>query len=208
MSHSSDYGEQIVHLVRRIVRLSHLQSRRMVQRFGLTGPQLMCLQTLYRRGEMTPTGLARAVELSPATVTGIIHRLEVRGMVHRTQSQVDRRSSVLTLSEKARESFATLPPALASRFSERLHGLSEFEQASLLNALRTLVDLMVEDPLPSPELLPPAWAEETPALEEDLEFPPEIDPRLVPAENLRMDEPPPHGRRHRRPAADARKDTP
>ena len=145
MSQPGEYGEQIVHLVRRIVRLSHLQSRRMVQRFGLTGPQLMCLQTLYRRGETTPTSLARAVELSPATVTGIIHRLEMRGMIRRTQSQVDRRSSVLTLSEKARGSFAALPPALESRFTERLQGLSEFEQASLLNALRTLVDLMVED---------------------------------------------------------------
>jgi DNA-binding MarR family transcriptional regulator len=149
------HGEEILQLVRRIVRLSHVQSRRMVQRYGLTGPQLLCLQALFRAGELTPTALARSVELSPATVTGIVHRLEARGMVERTRSQVDRRSSVLTLTDAAQETFAALPRSLESRFTERLHGLSETEQATLTRALRTLVDLMGEDPQLSSEAVPP-----------------------------------------------------
>jgi DNA-binding MarR family transcriptional regulator len=148
------YGDEIVQLVRRIVRLSHVQSRRMVQRYGLTGPQLMCLQALFRAGEMTPTALARSVELSPATVTGIVHRLEARGMVQRTRSQVDRRSSVLTLTAAAQETFATLPRSLESRFTERLRGLSESEQGRLTHALQTLVELMGDDFDLSPEALP------------------------------------------------------
>jgi DNA-binding MarR family transcriptional regulator len=178
MSDETEYGDEIVQLVRRIVRLSHVQSRRMVQRFGLTGPQLMCLQALFRAEELTPTALARAVELSPATVTGIVHRLEARGMVQRTRSQVDRRSSVLTLTDEARDTFATLPRSLESRFTERLRTLSEYEQASLINALRTLVDLMVEDSQTTPELLPRGPGETDPASPEDGELPPQIGPHL------------------------------
>ena len=149
------YADEVVQLVRRIVRLSHVQSRRMVQRYGLTGPQLLCLQALFRTGEMTPTALARSVELSPATVTGIVHRLEARGMVQRTRSQVDRRSSVLTFTDAAQETFAALPRSLESRFTERLHGLSEDEQATLTEALRSLVQLMGEDSQLSSETVPP-----------------------------------------------------
>jgi DNA-binding MarR family transcriptional regulator len=188
MADDIEYGEEIVQLVRRIVRLSHVQSRRMVQRFGLTGPQLICLQALFRAGELTPTALARAVELSPATVTGIVHRLEARGMVQRTRSQVDRRSSVLTLTEEARETFATLPRSLESRFTERLQSLSEYEQASLINALRTLVDLMVEDSQSAPELVPPGAVAEDSSNREGDELPPQIGPHLPEAFDMQPGE--------------------
>ena len=187
MIDETEYGDEIVQLVRRIVRLSHVQSRRMVQRFGLTGPQLICMQALFRAGELTPTALARAVELSPATVTGIVHRLEARGMVQRTRSQVDRRSSVLTLTEEARETFATLPRSLESRFTERLQSLSEYEQASLINALRTLVDLMVEDSQTAPELIPPGAAGDETMTTDDSELPPQIGPHIPGTFDVRPD---------------------
>lgn len=176
-------AETIMQLLRRIVRLSHVQSRRMVQRYGLTVPQLMCLQALHRSGELTPTGLARAVELSPATVTGIVHRLEARGMVQRTRSQADRRSSVLALTDAARETFATLPRSLESRFAERLRELPDGEQAALTDALHSLVGLMKEaGTVGSEELLPPAEAGE----HLSGAGAPELPPGLAPQDDLSL----------------------
>jgi predicted ArsR family transcriptional regulator len=59
---------------------------------GLKDGDLACLDFLGRQGPMSPTALARAMQLHPATMTGVIDRLEGDGWVLRERDPADRRA--------------------------------------------------------------------------------------------------------------------
>lgn len=83
--------EQVMVALRRIIRAIDLRSRFLVARYHLTVPQLVVLKELWLRGNVSVGELTRAVHLSHATVTGILDRLEKRGLVQRQRSDRDKR---------------------------------------------------------------------------------------------------------------------
>jgi DNA-binding MarR family transcriptional regulator len=56
---------------------------------------LDCLDVIDRYGPLTPTALARRVGLHPATITGIVDRLERGGWIVRERDPADRRAVLL-----------------------------------------------------------------------------------------------------------------
>ena len=56
---------------------------------------LGCLDTIARHGPLSPSALARRAGLHPATVTGILDRLERGGWVARERDPSDRRAVVV-----------------------------------------------------------------------------------------------------------------
>jgi DNA-binding MarR family transcriptional regulator len=91
--------DQVIGALRRITRAIDLHSRALVQQHGLTVPQLATLRAVANRQPVTASGLAKAIHLSLATVTGILDRLEKRGLVARSRDGHDRRSVVVQLTE-------------------------------------------------------------------------------------------------------------
>ena len=85
MPTSNEVEDQIVASIRRIIRAIDLQSRRLLDQHKLTGPQLATLREADKLGEISVSTLARAVHLSQPTVSGILNRLERRGLVVRLQ---------------------------------------------------------------------------------------------------------------------------
>ena len=117
--------DEVVVALRRIARAIDLHSRHLAQEFGLTGPQAVLLKELTRKGEMHVAELAKSINLSHATVTDILNRLEKRGLVDRTRSSADRRR---VLVKPTRESVALVdksPPLLQDRFSAELEKLED-----------------------------------------------------------------------------------
>jgi len=53
---------------------------------------LDCLDLISRHGPLSPSALARRAGLHPATITGILDRLERGGWVARDRDQADRRA--------------------------------------------------------------------------------------------------------------------
>jgi DNA-binding MarR family transcriptional regulator len=56
---------------------------------------LGCLDTIARHGPLSPSALARGAGLHPATVTGILDRLERGGWIARERDPSDRRAVVV-----------------------------------------------------------------------------------------------------------------
>ena len=86
------------------LRLSWVMRRRMEQelvRFGLTMPQYMALRCMERSAEQgcSMTDLAESSHQVLPTMTGIVDRLEERGLVVRERDPRDRRSLRVRLSE-------------------------------------------------------------------------------------------------------------
>lgn len=138
--------------LRRIIRALGNYSRQLTQQHGITSPQLICLLRLKEIGPMSMKALAAAVDLSPSTVVGIVDRLEIRGLVRRERSGLDRRVVTLIVTPKGEELLETAPSPLQDALVEALRLLPAEESARLAETLEQIVDLMeirkdVPDPL-------------------------------------------------------------
>lgn len=151
----STYEDGILRSLRRITRAIDLYSRQLASRHGLTGPQLVCLRTLARLGPCTPSDLAREMDLSQATVTGILDRLAAHRLLGRTRDAQDRRRVIVDLTASGRDVLQSAPSALQDIFSGRLAQLSEDERCSILKSLERVVEMMrAEEVVPEPSLAP------------------------------------------------------
>lgn len=75
-------------------------------RLKLRDVDLDCLNLLNQRGPMSPGALAKLAGLHPATMTGVLDRLEKAGFVSRDRDPDDRRAVVVRASrERGREVF-------------------------------------------------------------------------------------------------------
>jgi DNA-binding MarR family transcriptional regulator len=133
---------QIVAAMRQLVRAVDLHSRRLVENYGLTGPQLATLQEVARLGPVLPSAIARSVHLSQGTVTGILHRLERRGLVARRRSETDRRNVIVEVTAEGKRLLDTAPSLLQDHFRHELERLEEWERLQILSTLQRVASLM------------------------------------------------------------------
>ncbi|GMV41837.1 MAG: MarR family transcriptional regulator [Myxococcales bacterium] len=135
---------EILRSIRRIIRKVSDHSRMMSREVGLTVPQLLCLKAVgdAQEDEVTPALVSQRVHLSPATVSGILDRLERDGLVVRERRSRDRRKVCLSMTPRGAELFTHLPTPLQDAFLRRLSRLDATERVALLDALQRVVDLM------------------------------------------------------------------
>lgn len=134
--------DRIARALRQINRAVDLHSRALLQRHGLTAPQLATLLEIERLQPVSSGVLASEVHLGSATLTGILDRLEQRGLVCRTRHAGDRRSILLSLTDLGTELFASAPSQLCESFQQRLAALPEWEQTSILSTLQRVAVMM------------------------------------------------------------------
>lgn len=142
MANANEIEDHIVASIRRIIRAIDLQSRRLQDRHKLTGPQIATLRAAQRMGAITISALARAVHLSQPTVSGILNRLERRGLVERKRSDDDRRSVVIEVTEEGRRVLDEAPSLLQERFRAELARLEDWERHWMLSALERIASMM------------------------------------------------------------------
>ena len=82
-----------------------------VREFGLTPPQFDIIVTLGNTDGMSFKELGEKTLITKGTLTGVIDRLELRGMVRRVASKSDGRSTIVRLTRKGEEEFARVFPA-------------------------------------------------------------------------------------------------
>lgn len=145
--------QQVLKTLRQIIRAIDLHSKQLERESGLTGPQLLVLQAVHDRGQLTGGELARAVCLSQATVTSILDRLEARGLLARTRGDSDKRKVWIELSVRGREVLATAPPLLQDSFSEAFNQLRPWEQSLILSSLQRVAEMMQASSLDAAPLI-------------------------------------------------------
>src|SRR3984885_3742553 len=108
-------------------------------RGGLTGPQRMVMQALVQSDGLSLKQLSAQVSLAHSTVSGIVDRLQERGMVVRSRDEADGRATVIAPSAPVRDFLANRMPELAiSPRTNALRGASDSEEATVLRRLRKL----------------------------------------------------------------------
>lgn len=134
--------DQVLISLRRILRAIDLHSRRLVQNHGVTGPQALLLRSLVRHEPMAVGELARSLQLSQATVTEILDRLEGRGLIRRVRSRADRRRVLVRTTGAGKALLERAPPLLQDGFIEAFEHLPQRERKRILDALHKIADMM------------------------------------------------------------------
>jgi DNA-binding MarR family transcriptional regulator len=99
-----------------------------------------CLDLINRHGPLSPSAVARRAGLHPATMTGILDRLERAGWVVRERDPVDRRAvTIRALRDRNRELYQLLS-GMNSSMDEICAGYDEAQLDILADFLRRTID--------------------------------------------------------------------
>ena len=137
-----DIRDEVLMALRCIMRATDLYSSHLARYHGLTAPQLIVLGEISRSGKITAGQLAENVNLSNATVTGILNRLSKHGLIERRRADEDKRSVLVKLTGLGKRALANAPSLLHDRFVEEFEKLENWEQTSLLSSLQRIASMM------------------------------------------------------------------
>jgi MarR family transcriptional regulator, organic hydroperoxide resistance regulator len=157
--------KDIVGSIRKLVRAVYLDSQKMSRQFGLTGPQSVVMRLLLNNGSMSSAELSRLMYVTPSNMTGIIDRLEKKGLVERVRKERDRRIALIVLTENGREMSKNVPDPIEKKLIKQLTDLeNEHVQilAMAMNQILNLIDTKDIEEIPlelSPTIMPPVQEE-------------------------------------------------
>lgn len=149
---SERMAQEIMRALRRIMRSMDISSRKLIAAHGLSIPQLLCLQHLRDFGPLTSGALAKTIALSPPTVTGILDRLEMRGLVHRERRPEDKRRVLVALTQTGRDLADVTPSSLEAQLAHALADLPKPESAAMYDAIARLEHMIGENSPPPPDM--------------------------------------------------------
>ncbi|ASB50163.1 MarR family winged helix-turn-helix transcriptional regulator [Alkalitalea saponilacus] len=138
-----DY-KSILIKIRRIVRSINLESKKVQKDFGVSIPQILCLEFLKNSPnyQATQRAIREHLNLNSSTVTGIIGRLEKNGLLARLPKSGDKRVTHITLTSSGDELLQKTPDLLQQRLSSKLKRLSPEELQRMSDSLETLIELL------------------------------------------------------------------
>ncbi|UPQ90065.1 MarR family winged helix-turn-helix transcriptional regulator [Vibrio sinaloensis] len=134
--------EEVLISIRQIIRAIDLHSKKLSKESGLTGPQLILMRSIRELGEVTIRQLSDHTNMSQATATTILDRLERNGLVQRVRSSKDKRKVHAHLTEKGDDLLNQAPTPLQQSFITKFQRLEEWEQSLLLSSVQRLSSMM------------------------------------------------------------------
>jgi DNA-binding MarR family transcriptional regulator len=134
--------DDVLVALRRVIRATDLHSKHLAKTTGLTTPQILLLQAIRARNDVTIGELANEVSLSQATVTTILDRLEKRALVYRERSTKDKRKVHAHLTEAGINILKGAPVPLQEHFTDQFSNLEQWEQAMIIASLQRVAHMM------------------------------------------------------------------
>jgi DNA-binding MarR family transcriptional regulator len=112
-----------------------------LEELGLSQGEVNALVQLKSRAGSTVSELQAATGQRASTLTGIVDRLERRGLVERRLNPSDRRSFTLTLTSEGRAAAARAKRAFSRLDRQVLSAVSQRSASGFFETLRALDDL-------------------------------------------------------------------
>jgi DNA-binding MarR family transcriptional regulator len=129
---------EVVDLMANLVALFHKEYEEAASARSLTGAQAKVL-ALLRRGPMPMRQIAQTLSCEPSNITGIVDRLELRGLVARQADPDDRRIKRVATTEAGRAASEELRESL--NFARApLAALEPVEREQLRDLLQRIVE--------------------------------------------------------------------
>ena len=138
----SDPSKQLCFKLGRVVRHVQQYYEQRLHPFGLTPSQFFVLDALWSKDAVSIGELGEQVALDTSTLTGILDRLERSGLVERHQNPADRRSVLVTLTDRARELEPQVMPIVKELDVSLRHPFSSADMSVFERLLDSFTDVL------------------------------------------------------------------
>ncbi|MEN6463952.1 MAG: MarR family transcriptional regulator [Syntrophaceae bacterium] len=155
MSNKKPVIAEIIDNLRRVFHVVHEKSKKAKRETGLTGPQLWAIKVIAEESSITISDLARRMYLHPATVVGIVNRLESLELVKRNRISNDRRIVHVALTPEGSKIPKQSPEVAQGLLVSGLEPLSLKRLKEILGGLEELVRILRAQEMPPQLILSP-----------------------------------------------------
>jgi DNA-binding MarR family transcriptional regulator len=139
---AEDLIGEIVHHIRRLMQAGEFHTKELDKKWGLTAPQLHCILALHEKGPQPPSLIAKRILVKSSTVTGIVDRLERKGLVTRARTSRDRRTVNVALTPEGRGLAEKAPASITQSILDGLRKLSTNEIEQIARSLSKLTQML------------------------------------------------------------------
>ena len=133
---------EIIYQIRRLMQAGELFTKELNRTYQVSAPQLHCLLALHENGPLPPSQIARHIMVKSSTVTGIIDRLEQKGLVTRLRNSPDRRVITIQLTEAGKELARNAPFPIQHKIVDGIRKLPEGEIKQIILSLSKLTHML------------------------------------------------------------------
>ena len=109
-----------------------------IQSFDITMNQFQVLEVLYHRGDMSIGSITKLTMSTSGNITVVVKNLKRDGYLETTPDNKDKRTSIVSISQKGKELIEKLFPNHAKNFEEYFKVLDNEETDTLFKILRKL----------------------------------------------------------------------
>jgi DNA-binding MarR family transcriptional regulator len=155
MAKRAEIVAEIIDNLRRVFQVVNEQSKKVERETGLTGPQLWAIKTIAQEAPIMVSEIARRMYLHPATVVGILDRLEKQGLVLRVRSTEDRRVVKVELTRQGRALVKKAPEVAQGLLVSGLEKLGAMKLKNISKGLDQMVDILGAQNIPPQLILSP-----------------------------------------------------
>ena len=145
--------QELLIALRKVIRAIDLHSKHLSKTSGLTSPQLLIMLEVDKAAGINSSQVAKNVNLSAATVTNILDRLENKALISRVRDTQDKRKVGLFLTEGGKTILNKAPQALQEHFIDNFSNLENWEQSQLLSSVERLAEMMNANEIDAAPLL-------------------------------------------------------
>lgn len=132
-------AREVVNNLRRLFKAIQEYSKAILRQTGLSAPQVWVLNVLDGTPRLSLNELSERLFAHPSTVSGIIDRLEERGVVRRERDPDDGRGVLLDLTPRGRRMVASSPPPVQVGLRSALERMPALQLRQLRRSLDHLV---------------------------------------------------------------------
>ena len=143
-----DRVKEIIYQIRRLLQAQELYTKELNKKYQISSPQLNCLLALHENGPLPPSRIAKYIMVNSSTVTGIIDRLEQKGLVTRVRNSPDRRVITIELTEAGKKLADNAPPPIQQKIIDGLKRLPQGEIEEIIRGLTRLTHMLEVQDLP------------------------------------------------------------
>ncbi len=146
---------EILIKIRKIVRSINLESKKIQKEYGVSIPQILSLNFLNESDnyQATQGELRKFLHLNSSTTSGIINRLENKGLVARLPKSGDKRVVTIALTSKGEKLLKQIPSLLHLQLSKKLEKLDSNTFINIEKSLELLVSLLEIEELEASPLI-------------------------------------------------------
>ena len=137
-----DKTRSIIFSIRKLIQAGELYSKELSKKYSISAAQLNCLLALFENGPLPPSQIAKHILVKSSTVTGVVDRLEQKGLVKRVRNSPDRRIVTIELTETGNQLAKNAPPPIQQKVIDGLKKISEKEIDEIVFALTKLTDML------------------------------------------------------------------